>query len=157
MAWVTKTDGDFSRVRVEVNRILDDEGVQRAAGCVGYALAKNLRGETLGEPENVTRKHGVTSFECYYDSTKARAWNFDEAIEEAVEFILEGTPVRITNRSGPNTQGTRLVEGVGASARVYVDAPDTETRSVTILVNGRVDRELRLELPVGSRIEVRVL
>lgn len=159
MAWITDMpdSGEFSRVRVEVNRILDDEDLQRAAGCVGYAFAKNLRGESLGEPENITRQHGVTAFECYYDSTKSRVWNVEDALDEAVQFILEGTPIRTTNRSGPGTKGTRLVEGVGASARVFVDAPDTERRFIQVYINNVLDRVIEFDLPVGSVVKTVVI
>jgi hypothetical protein len=47
-----------------------------------------------------------------------------EDFEEALPQILsEGSPIRKTDRSGPGTKGTRLVEGFGAdlAAEIYYD------------------------------------
>jgi hypothetical protein len=145
--------GEFSRVSVEVEGILDDAEVNRAAGCVGYAFKEYLHGESLGEPEGITRANGRTVFECYYDSTKCHRYDVYDALCAAEEYILEGTPRRKTDRTGP--VGTRLVEGVGRQASVFVNAPESVLRQFNVLVNGNPDQLFYIRSSPGAVVTLK--
>jgi len=107
---------DFYEVRVCIGRHLTADEVARVAGCIGYALRQELAGEDLSDP------HVIQSFRAQqtillfgYDSTKSQRDDpdFEQAFLLALRYIVEGTPVRSTNRAGVGTKGTRLVEGIG--------------------------------------------
>ena len=110
---------DFGEVRVLVDRILSAGFVRRLSGCLGPALRQQLCGEDLSDP-TITQLRaggvGQTVLEYGYDSTKSRRDDpdFDGAFTLATQYVREGSPFRRTNRAGWGTQGTRLVEGIGA-------------------------------------------
>lgn len=111
-ASIPSIESDFEHLTVVIDRTLTTDEVERVSGCLGYALAK-MNGESLYFAPEITIKAGQTTITHFWDSTKAHrsSWSIEEALEEAARFIIEGTPVRRTNRSGPI--GTRLVEGIG--------------------------------------------
>lgn len=106
--------GDFYDFRVHVNRILSEDEVMRASGCIGYALKQHIKGEELSLPE-VTYIPNATLLDFHYDSTKTQSDDpdFGLAFFDAETYVREGTPIRKTNRAGAGTKGTRLVEGIG--------------------------------------------
>lgn len=109
---------EFSQVRMVISSHLDNEGVLRASGCLGYALREHLAGEDLSIPVVTYTSEDVlpyTTLIFHYDSTKSRRSDpdFVAAFSAAKDVCREGSPVRKTNRSGPGTKGTRLVEGIG--------------------------------------------
>jgi hypothetical protein len=114
--------GDFYRFRVVFERSLDDLELQRAAGCIGYALRQVLAGESL-DNFRVVARGSKTVVEVEFDSTKSQRDDPDylEAFELAALYVREGTPIRKTNRAGSGTQGTRLVEGVGCRVVFQVE------------------------------------
>jgi len=112
---------DFTAIRVVCDRRLDWPDIGRLAGCLAYALKATLAGEELGEPavEFACSPAGgslaFTVVEFAYDASRSIRTEPDpiEAFRVAREYLLSGgTPVRTTNREGPGTQGTRLVEGL---------------------------------------------
>lgn len=108
--------GSWYEIRAEFGAYLTDEQVHQAAGCIGYALRQEIRGEELSEPLSIKRtKGGRTIARFGYDSTKTRSDDPDEtlAFELAAQYVREGSPVRKTNRAGVGTVGTRLCEGLG--------------------------------------------
>lgn len=109
---IPSIETDFEHLAVVIDRALTTDEIERVSGCLGYALAK-MNGEGLYFEPDVTITSGRTTITHFWDSTKARrsSWSIEEALEEAARFIIEGTPVRRTNRTGPI--GTRLVEGIG--------------------------------------------
>ena len=107
--------GDWQEIRAVFGRELTDEELSRASGAIGYSLRIYMAGEELGLPE-VTSAPGAPTVAVYgYDSTKSRRSEADpiEALQVAVNYIADGSPIRRTNRAGLNTKGTRLVEGIG--------------------------------------------
>lgn len=116
--------GSWYEIRAEFDAILTDSQVYQAAGCIGYALRQVLRGEELSEPVKVSRKRaGRTVVKFGYDSTKSRSDDPDdnEAFELAARYVVEGSPIRTTDRAGAGTRGTRLAEGIGpVTARFWV-------------------------------------
>lgn len=113
---------DFAAIRVVCDRRLALPDIGRLAGCLAYALKATLAGEELGEPsvEFACSPGGSVAFtvvEFAYDASRSIRTEPDpiEAFRMAREYALTGgTPVRTTNREGPGTQGTRLVEGLSA-------------------------------------------
>ena len=111
---------DFNRFAVLINRNLKLSEVSLVAGAIGYALREIVHGESLSEPDvkhflDAETGSGSTELTFSYDSTKARSDDPDFwfAFEIAWSYVQRGSPVRVTNRSGPNTKGTRLVQGIG--------------------------------------------
>lgn len=116
-------------MRVQASRPLSDAEVQQVAQLTGYQHRSTLNGEGLGDPDRC----GNASVLIGTDNTKSsgRKSMFGE-FEDGLEATLqEGSPVRKTNRSGPGTQGTRLVEGLGSDVNFtlyYLDnSVDFET------------------------------
>lgn len=116
-------------MRVQASRPLSDAEVQKVAQLTGYQHRSTLNGEGLGDPDRC----GNASVLIGTDNTKSsgRKSMFGE-FEDGLEATLqEGSPVRKTNRSGPGTQGTRLVEGLGSDVNFtlyYLDnSVDFET------------------------------
>jgi hypothetical protein len=98
-------------MRIQASRPLSDEEVQRVAQLTGYQHRSTLNGEGLSDPDRCGRASVLVGT----DNTKSagRKSMFNE-FEEGLETTLqEGSPVRKTNRSGPGTQGTRLIDGLG--------------------------------------------
>jgi hypothetical protein len=117
---------DFDTVAVRVGRVLTDAEVSQVSGCLGYALRVEIAGEDLSDPVMIVRTYGETYLTYWYDSTKGARSSRDgqAALELAAQLIVEGSPLRKSNRSGPNTIGTRLVQGIGPVALTfYVDVP----------------------------------
>jgi hypothetical protein len=115
--------GDWDKVRASFDRTLSAAEIIEAAGCIGYALRIYMAGEELSLPTVEVAEPGKTVLSFFYDSTKARRSEPDavEAFAEAGRYIVEGTPVRKTNRAGVGTAGTRLSAGIGAvSVEFYV-------------------------------------
>lgn len=108
---------DFYEIRVVIGKYLSAEEVERVAGCIGYALRQELAGEDLSDPHVIQSfRAGQTILLFGYDSTKSRRDDpdADAAFALCGRYIVEGTPVRTTNRAGAGTKGTRLVSGIGA-------------------------------------------
>lgn len=114
----------FTAIRALCDRRLDDAQVGQLSGCLGYALQAILAGPELSLPSVVRLESpagsGVraafTLVEFAYDARLSgrTAPDYVEALAKAREFIRDGTPLRTTNKAGTGTQGTRLVEGLGA-------------------------------------------
>ena len=113
----------------------------KAAGCIGYALHEFMRARksplaislsrvsflsddyvTLSEPVIQLERDGKDGFtttlffdfdSSHSERSEPRAAAID-AFEAAAVYIVEGSPVRKTDRAGLNTAGTRLCEGIGA-------------------------------------------
>lgn len=106
----------FSYIRLEFPRQLDGQEIRNAAGCLGYALQQHMRTENMDDPEILVNNSRRTVLEFYCDSTKSRRDDnyAPEAFDSAFEYIVDGSPIRTTNRAGAGTRGTRLVNGIGA-------------------------------------------
>lgn len=119
---------DFDTIAVRVGRILTDAEVAQVGGCLGYALRVHVAGEDLGEPESVAYQGGQTVIRYFYDSTKGCRSDRDAqyAFQVAAGFIFEGSPIRRTNKAGPQTAGTRLIQGIGPVALAFSVDEDPE-------------------------------
>lgn len=119
---------DFYILAVTIDRALTPEEVQQVSGCIGYGLTR-LAGESLSDPVTVITRAGQTTITYWYDTTKARSENYgvETALADAARYIVDGTPIRRTDRNGP--AGTRLIEGIGPCSITFrvdvdVDQPD---------------------------------
>ena len=114
----------FTALRVLCDRRLDDAQVSRLAGCLGYALRVFHNGPELSTPavarveppagSGVRAAFTVVGFAYDARLSGRTAPDYAEAFAKAREYVRGGTPVRGTNKAGTGTQGTRLVEGLGA-------------------------------------------
>lgn len=107
--------GDWDTIRATFDRELSASEILEAAGCIGYALRIYMAGEELSLPTVEEARDRKTVLRFSYDSTKAQrsAPDVAEGLAEAARYIVEGTPVRKTNRAGVGTIGTRLSAGIG--------------------------------------------
>lgn len=101
-----------SAMRLEANRPLTDDEMQRAAQLLGYSYATTVRGENMDEPHRDSDR----SFVVAADTTKSRSDDLGEAMwhfeNNLPDMMRNGSPVRTTDRAGAGTKGTRLVEGL---------------------------------------------
>jgi hypothetical protein len=116
--------------RIQANRPLTETEKLKMAGLIGYAYQAHVRGEGLSMPES----DSPYSFIVGTDTTKSQSDDLGEALqrfEESLEdMVRDGSPVRSTNRSGPGTAGTRLVEGFNEpdlTFEIYYDYVVDET------------------------------
>lgn len=97
-------------IAVRTSRPINDSELSQIAGLTGYAYATTGGERAYGEPERVDD----STFILHVDTTKGRAYQrLDQFEEKLADTIRDGSPVRKTNRSGPGTAGTRLVDGIG--------------------------------------------
>lgn len=98
-------------MRFQANRQLSDDEKRQFAGLVGYAYSATVAGDSLSDPY----PDSPYSFVVAADMTKSRRDDLGIALEEFEEqlpaMLQEGSPVRKTDRKGPGTAGTRLVDG----------------------------------------------
>jgi hypothetical protein len=79
---------------------------------LSYLWAGPMRGESIGDqtPEVLIEGH---LFVFSVDTTKSGRDDVPWAWDDHKHWLVEGTPVRKTDKAGPSTKGTRAVEGVG--------------------------------------------
>lgn len=103
-------------MRIQVGTELTDSQVHHLAQLVGYDWSKT-GGERLDRPY----QDAPNSIVLYADSTKGRAYRHLDRLEETLADTVEhGSPIRTTDRSGPGTKGTSLVEGLGDLGGVHI-------------------------------------
>lgn len=108
-------------IRVQLGKELSEEEAQKVAQLFGYAYAK-----TGGERGNEFEQDSPNSIIVYADTTKVSSYErVDRFIEELPEFLKEGSPVRKTDKAGPGTKGTRLLEGFDDLGYVELYADNT--------------------------------
>lgn len=120
---ITECHTDFYGFTVVVEDRLGGEGVDNVASIVGYAF-RELAGEAC-DLAGSSHKNDTTEIMIFWDSTKSASddigLRLPGVIENLETYLLEGTPVRKTNRAGVGTRGTRLVESPGFTlVGVYV-------------------------------------
>lgn len=108
--------------RVQVGRELSEDEAQQLSGCIGYAYSK-----TGGESIPGYEQDAPNSVIVHTDTTKGRAYKrLGTFLEDLPSHIQEGSPVRHTDRKGPGTKGTRLVDGLGDVGGIEVYADNVE-------------------------------
>lgn len=105
----------WNTIRATFDRPLTAAEVMEAAGCIGYALRIFIAAGQLSLPVLEVAEEGKTVVSFFYDSAKSQRWlpSVARAFAQAAHYIQEGTPRRMTNRSGLNTAGTPLCDGIG--------------------------------------------
>lgn len=125
---LSAVDDDFYSLAVRADHDLTDAEMDRVAQVLGYAWAKNVRGEPLGDPVRIDER----TFEVAADSTKGSGYADENFEADALDYFVNGTPVRTTDRAGAGTSGTRLVSGLGESGqglRLYAESGYVQTPS----------------------------
>lgn len=121
-------DKSFSRIRAVIDRYepLTADDIMTISDALGYALAVHIgggNGERVSEADIICNNldEGSIILEWDYDSSKGYRSDPDygKCFLDAATFIEEGSTLRTTNKSGPNTAGTRLVEGLGEKLDIY--------------------------------------
>lgn len=111
----------FDYLGVRAERVLSADEIWRLSGCIGYALRCEVNAEELSEPERSSFRGQSTRMLYSYDTSKHRrsSPDFLHALRLAGRYAQEGSPIRTTNKSGPGTKDTRLVEGIGACVLTF--------------------------------------
>lgn len=118
---------DYPNVmRVQASRPLTDEEVKKVAQLTGYTHRKTLNGEGLSAPE----RDGNAAVILSTDNTKSygRKTRWDDFEEKLEDILQNGSDKRTTNRSGPNTMGTRLIDGLGSDIKFTLYYQDDEVK-----------------------------
>jgi hypothetical protein len=112
--------GWFDSIRVvitDINLPLNTDQINRVSGCLGYALRAIIRGEQggLSLPQVSTNDCRMCVIDYFYDESKTASDDpqVEKCFEIAARYIQEGSYLRKTNKEGPGTKGTRLVDGIG--------------------------------------------
>lgn len=96
-------------IRIQTDRKLSKEQMEHLSGLLRYTYRTTIVGERLSEPYPDT----PYSFIVKGDPTKAKRTDLHNAFNEFEslypQLITTGTPIRNTDRSGPNTKGTRSI------------------------------------------------
>lgn len=101
--------GEPYSFRIQVGKERSEAEAEHLAQLVGYRYAS-----TGGERGNAFVQDSPNSIIYYADTTKGRAYRrIDEFIDDLPNVVKDGSPVRKTDKSGPGTAGTRLVDGMG--------------------------------------------
>jgi hypothetical protein len=98
-------------MRIQASRPLSDAEVQKVAQLTGYQHRSTLNGEGLSDPDRCGNAAVLVGTDNTKSSGRKSMFNdFEDGLEATLQ---EGSPVRKTDRSGPGTKGTRLIEGFG--------------------------------------------
>lgn len=108
-------------IRIQADRALDEDDLATIAQMTGYSLRTAGQGEGASDPI----RDSPFSFNVHNDTTKGDQYmHLDRFQANLHTFIHQGTPVRKTDRGGPGTKGTRLINGYGRNApgiEIYYD------------------------------------
>lgn len=110
------TPTDFSRIRVQLSRPLNHGEDERLASMIGYAFKLTMRpsgsyGNNVEVISKDTPYSVILDADTYYAGTSNMEYALKKFEQEVLTICQEGSPVRKTNRSGPNTANTRAVNG----------------------------------------------
>lgn len=105
-----------TKMIVRADRPLSDAEVDRIHHLIAYSLRCHLRCETIHKPVRINDNHLLFAVPTP-TARRSEAMLGLEAFEDSLpNTLVEGTPVRTTDRAGVGTKGTRAVEGLGMSA-----------------------------------------
>ena len=115
--WQAPASGtDFVGIRLTTDRPLNDSEVGEATDALNYAMKIYVGMEPL-KASRITHGDRYTIIEYDTDTTPDNRTrtrpDYAEAFAEAAKFVQEGSTVRVSNRAGQGTKGTRLVSGIG--------------------------------------------
>lgn len=116
-------------IRFEANRRLDEDEIEPIVRLVGYQYRAEVHGAQLGDPVVDSDRSFVLAVDPLSSTSKHPGASL-RAFEEGLnEMVRHGTPVRVSDRAGPGTKGTRLLTGLGWDSpvlTVYYDCVQVE-------------------------------
>jgi hypothetical protein len=109
----TTTANEPSAFAFQADRPITDDEMAQMAAIIGYGYRATICGEAMELPERISS----SAFKVAADTTKSRRDDLSHAMEQFLDLIptilKEGSPIRATDRQGPGTKGTRLIDGMG--------------------------------------------
>lgn len=113
----TSPDGVVLDGKVEVAVQVFDAPVDQAhaRGLLGYYLRSTHGVDQRGfDPRDLTNGEiGEGRWRVSVDFTEAGRQRDGHDLSDLAGFLVEGSPIRTSNRSGPGTAGTRKFDGIG--------------------------------------------
>lgn len=118
--WYTPADIPtcFEYIKVVINepRELDGDDIDTVTNALGYALRQYIRGEEISLARVIVNTDDLEPnvLEFSYDASKTQSDDPDyvACFEAAKDYIINGSPLRVTDRMGKGTKNTRLVYGL---------------------------------------------
>lgn len=147
-------------IRIQLNRPLLKEEEDDIASLTGYAWKVKMRPDKWAEAveiESVDSKYSVIlKVDLYRETPRTNEHKSLRQFEEELhEMFTNGTPMRTSNRAGPNTENTRLLEGLSGenlSFEVYYDSVDGDKASEIVRERGTTDIET-LDSVLGHSVQ----
>jgi hypothetical protein len=105
-------------IRIQINRVMDDDDREKMASLLGYSYRVGIRGENLGWPET----DSPCSFYVFADTIKGRGSDFNAFETSFKESIQDGSPLR-------KRTNDRAIEGFhdeNLKVEMYYDTIDHE-------------------------------
>lgn len=107
---------------LRADRPITDEEMRHMASLAGYAYAATIAGERLGEPHRVDDRTFIVAADTTKSARDDLAAALDQFEQALPGILVDGSPVRTTDRAGVGTRGTRLVPGMGPiQVAIYYD------------------------------------
>lgn len=102
-----------TKIRVQFNRKITEKDVEKLTRIIGYASNVHTGKKNVFSPVRDSEFSFVLDFDIWKNTKMKRSSieHIEGFEEDFKKFVTEGTPVRKTNRSGPATKNTRLIEG----------------------------------------------
>lgn len=120
------------------NRILNEKERLFVEQIIGY-LSRQAMKMPSGEVPEFDWLWSGQGLVVDMDTTKTYSDDisdgFDVFWEKLPVMLAEGSPIRVTNRAGPGTKGTRLIEPIGLDAEITNIFSDEEGEDLDVLVD----------------------
>jgi hypothetical protein len=114
-----------SAIRFEANRPLSKSEIIELAHMVAYLYRSTVRGDGVGRAHRDSTHSFWMDFDTLFSQRTDPMAALDEFECRLDESLLDGTPVRKTDKAGPGTKGTRAVYGLNdphLRVAVYYDS-----------------------------------
>lgn len=124
-------------IRIQLSRPLKDEEEDRIASLTGYAWKVKMRPDKWADPvevETVDSPYSVIlKVDLYRENPRSNEHRSLLQFEEELhDMFRNGTPIRTSNKAGPGTENTRLLNGLEGEdlfCEVYYDSVEGDKAS----------------------------
>ena len=118
---------DFDQIHFFFDYVLTEDDYDMVFNCVKYAFKEILHADDAALTKFKYLPYvSCTGMKFNFDLSKCRSDDPEIilALKTAELYVREGSPIRLTNRGGDNTKGTRLYSGIGRCGILNVQISD---------------------------------